>query len=123
MTLKELRDERLRKLDDLKKLDIDAYPARTERSHTLLAISQQFDKLEGKSVSVVGRITNIRKFGKIAFVVVKDATSRLQLFLGADKVAGLKAGEPQLGFDQLPLLDAGDFIQAHGLVIKTKTGE
>jgi lysyl-tRNA synthetase, class II len=122
-TLKELRDERLRKLDELKKLGINAYPARADRTHTLLAITEQFDELEGKQVSVVGRITNIRKFGKIAFVVVRDATGSLQLFLGADKVAGLKADESQLGFDQLPLLDSGDFIEAHGPVIKTKTGE
>lgn len=122
-TLKELRDERLRKLDELKKLGVNPYPANAERTHTLLAVSEQFSELEGKPVSVVGRITNIRKFGKIAFVVVRDATSTLQLFLGADKVAALKAADSQLGFDQLPLLDSGDFIEAHGPVIKTKTGE
>jgi lysyl-tRNA synthetase, class II len=122
-TLKELRDERLRKLDELKKLGVNPYPAAAERTHTLLAISEQFDELEGKQASVVGRITNIRKFGKIAFVVVKDATGTLQLFLGADKVEDLKADISQLGFEQLPLLDPGDFIQAHGPVIKTQTGE
>jgi lysyl-tRNA synthetase, class II len=122
-TLKELRDERLRKLDELKKLGVNPYPAAAERTHTLLAISEQFEELEGKEASVVGRITNIRKFGKIAFVVVKDATGTLQLFLGADKVEGLNAAESQLGFEQLPLLDPGDFIEAHGQVIKTQTGE
>jgi lysyl-tRNA synthetase, class II len=122
-TLKELRDERLRKLDDLKKLGVNPYPADSKRTHTLLAISERFDELEGQEVSVVGRITNIRKFGKIAFVVLKDATGTLQLFMGADKVDGLKADESQLGFDQLPLLDNGDFIEAGGKVIKTKTNE
>lgn len=122
-TLKELRDERLRKLTELKNLGVNPYPAQAERTHTLLAVSEQFVQLEGKPASVVGRITNIRKFGKIAFVVIKDATGTLQLFLGADKMAPLKADESQLGFDQLPLLDAGDFIEAHGPVIKTKTGE
>ncbi|MGH7196232.1 MAG: lysine--tRNA ligase [Candidatus Saccharimonadales bacterium] len=122
-TLKELRDERLRKLQDLKELGVNSYPAKAERTHTLLAIHERFDELEDKKVSIVGRITNIRKFGKIAFVVVKDATGTLQLFLGADKVEGLKAEDSQLGFDQLPLLDSGDFIEASGPVIKTKTGE
>lgn len=122
-TLKELRDERLRKLDELKKLGVNAYPARAERTHTLLAITEQFSELEGKKTTVVGRITNIRKFGKIAFVVLRDASGSLQLFLGADNVAKLDAGQSQLGFDQLPLLDSGDFIEAHGTVVKTQTGE
>ena len=122
-TLKELRDERLRKLEELKKLGVNPYPANAERTHTLGVITQQFEELEGKPATVVGRITNIRKFGKIAFVVIKDATGTLQLFLGADKVDGLDAKNSQLGFEQLPLLDSGDFIQAHGKVIKTQTGE
>lgn len=122
-TLKELRDERLRKIDELKKLGINPYPATVERSHTLRAVNEQFDELETKEASVVGRITNIRKFGKIAFVVVRDATDTLQLFLGASKVQKVNPKESQLGFEQLPLLDAGDFIEAHGQVIKTKTGE
>lgn len=121
--LKELRDERLRKLDELKKLGVNAYPASAERTHTLLAITEQFSDLESKPVTVVGRITNIRKFGKIAFVVLRDASGTLQLFLGADHVAPLDAAKSQLGFAQLSLLDAGDFIEAHGNVVKTQTGE
>jgi lysyl-tRNA synthetase class 2 len=122
-TLKELRDERLRKLEELKKLGVNPYPAKAERTQTLQAITEQFEQLEGKPASVVGRITNIRKFGKIAFLVVKDATGTLQLFLGASKVEALKASDSQLGFEQLNLLDPGDFIQATGPVIKTQTGE
>jgi lysyl-tRNA synthetase, class II len=122
-TLKELRDERLRKLDELKNLGVNPYPARAERTHTLLAIAQQFSDLEGKPVTVVGRITNIRKFGKIAFVVLRDASGTLQLFLGADHIAPLDAAKSQLGFAQLPLLDSGDFLEAHGTVVKTQTGE
>lgn len=121
--LKELRDERLRKLNELKELGVNPFPARSKRTHTLLAIQQGFAELEGQEVSIVGRITNIRKFGKIAFVVVKDASGLLQLFLGADKVADAVPAESQLGFAQLPLLDSGDFIEATGTVIKTKTGE
>jgi lysyl-tRNA synthetase class 2 len=122
-TLKELRDERLRKLEELKKLGINPYPAESRRTHTLSEISDTFTELESKEVSVVGRVTGIRKFGKIAFVVIRDQSGQLQLFLGQDKVAGLDAGKSQLGFDQLPLLDSGDFVEAHGPVIKTQTGE
>jgi lysyl-tRNA synthetase, class II len=122
-TLKELRDERLRKLDELKKLGVNPYPADSARTHQLAKIVDSFTELEGKIASVVGRIVNIRKFGKIAFVVIRDASGSLQLFLAADQVAALDAPKSQLGFEQLPLLDSGDFVEATGVVAKTKTGE
>ncbi|HSW66632.1 MAG TPA: lysine--tRNA ligase [Bacillota bacterium] len=122
-TLKDFRDERLRKLEELKKLGVNPYPANTERTHKLAQIIEQFDQLQGQEVSVVGRIVNIRKFGKIAFVVIRDASGTLQLFLREGVVETLKAEDSQLGIEQLPLLDSGDFVEAHGPVIKTQTGE
>lgn len=122
-TLSELRGERLRKLEELQKLGVNPYPASSNRTHKLGQISDQFNQLEGQEVSVVGRITNIRKFGKIAFVVVKDASGSLQLFLSAQSVQPLDSANSVMGFEQLPLLDSGDFIEATGKVIKTKTGE
>ncbi len=122
-TLKELRDERLRKLDELKQLGVNPYPAQANRTHTLRQITDQFNELEGQTVSVVGRVLNIRKFGKIAFVVIRDQSGNLQLFLAEDQVAPLDAPQSQLGFDQLPLIDSGDFVEANGVVAKTKTGE
>jgi lysyl-tRNA synthetase class 2 len=122
-TLKDYRDERLRKLQELRDLGVNPYPARTERTHTLGQIVGDFETLEATDVSVVGRIVNIRKFGKIAFVVIRDASGLLQLFFREGVVEGLKADDSQLGMEHLPLLDSGDFIEAHGPVIKTKTGE
>jgi lysyl-tRNA synthetase class 2 len=122
-TLKDYRDERLRKLDELKQLGINPYPARSERTNLLSEITDDFEKLSGKSVHVVGRILNIRKIGKIAFIVVRDASGKVQLFLRDGIVEDLSPKESQLGFKQLPLLDSGDFIEAEGTVIKTQTGE
>lgn len=122
-TLKDYRDERLRKLEDLKKLGVDPYPARSTRTHKVAAITDDFDQLEGQEVSVVGRITNIRKFGKIAFIVIRDASGSVQLFLRGGTVESLRAEDSQLGIEQLPLLDSGDFVEAQGKVIKTQTGE
>jgi lysyl-tRNA synthetase class 2 len=122
-TLKELRDERLRKLEELKRLGINPYPAHSERSYKLDEISAKFAELEGQQLSVAGRITNIRKFGKIAFLVIRDDSGTLQLFLGQESVGDLNPQESQLGFEQLPLLDIGDFVEAHGKVVKTQTGE
>jgi lysyl-tRNA synthetase class 2 len=122
-TLKELRDERLRKLAELRDLGVNPYPADVTRTHDLQTVKDAFAGLEGQTVSVVGRIQNIRKFGKIAFVVIKDASGTLQLFLGENDMAVLDAAHSQIGFAQLPLLDTGDFVQASGIVIKTQTGE
>jgi lysyl-tRNA synthetase class 2 len=122
-TLKELRDERLRKLNALKELGINPYPSYVKRSHALSDVVAKFDALTGSMVSVVGRIIAIRKFGKIAFLVIKDAGGQIQLFLSADKMEGANPENSQIGFVQLPLLDVGDFVEAHGLVIKTQTGE
>lgn len=122
-TLKELRDERLRKLQELTALGVNCYPATANRTHNNSEVTDDFKKLEGRTVTVAGRILGTRKFGKIAFVVLKDATGQLQLFLGSNTVEPLKASDSQLGFEQLNLLDPGDFVEAHGKVIKTQTGE
>lgn len=135
-TLQDYRDERLRKLEELKKKGINPYPSAATRTHYAGKIKQSFDTLENTPVTVVGRITAIRKFGKIAFIVLKDQTGEIQLYLTADNVVteryigdelagpGDTAYNPGfLGIDDLPLLDTGDFIQAGGLVGKTQTGE
>lgn len=122
-TLKELRDERLRKLDDLHKLGVNAYPAQSTRSHKIEQIINDFETLQGQTVTVTGRILGTRKFGKIAFFVLKDATGSTQLFLKHDVMAELDVDASQLGFAQINLLDPGDFIEATGPLIKTQTGE
>lgn len=122
-TLKELRDERLRKLNELKTLGINPYPAKTNRTHMMGTVVVEFDALEGQTVTVAGRVAGIRKFGKLAFIVLKDEGGQLQLFIREGDIEGLKADNGQLGIKDLPLLDSGDFVEATGEVIKTKTGE
>lgn len=122
-TLKELRDERLRKLDELRQLGINPYPAQTNRTHDLQAIHMDFPELEGTSVTVVGRIVSIRKFGKIAFIVIKDDTDKLQLFWRATEGVSADRTNSELLISDIALLDVGDFVEASGTVIKTQTGE
>lgn len=122
-TLKDYRDERIRKLDELKKLGVNPYPADSHRTHHAHDVATGFDELEGKTVTVAGRITGIRKFGKLAFIVVRDVTGTLQLFIRDGELGELDAERGILGIKQLPLLDTGDFVEATGEVIRTKTGE
>lgn len=122
-TLQDYRDERLRKLQELKGLGINPYPATTHRTHRTHEIIDQFDELESQTVSVVGRIVGLRKFGKLAFIVLRDISGEVQLFLHGPDVAELDTAKGIVGMKQLTLLDTGDFVEATGEVIKTKTGE
>jgi lysyl-tRNA synthetase class 2 len=122
-TLQDYRDERLRKLDELKALGVNPFPAESHRTHQTGVVSAQFEQLEGQTVTVAGRITSIRKFGKLAFIVVRDLSGQVQLFLRAGEVAELDGPNGIIGLKELPLLDTGDFIEATGPVIKTQTGE
>lgn len=121
-TLQDFRNERLRKLEELKKLGINPYPATSRRTHNNLQVVTDFDDLDGKKATVVGRIVSIRKFGKLAFVVIRDSTGDVQLFWRADdSKPDFKNSE--IGIENISLLDTGDFVECTGKVIKTKTGE
>ncbi|MDR2524146.1 MAG: lysine--tRNA ligase [Candidatus Nomurabacteria bacterium] len=120
-TLQDFRNERLRKLNEIREMGVDPYPAETTRDTEIGAVTADFAAMDGKTVTVAGRITSIRKFGKIAFIVVRDYSGEVQLFLKDGEIEG-SAGD---GFNlkNLNLLDSGDFIEATGEVGKTKTGE
>lgn len=67
-------------------------------------------------VAVAGRIMAMRRQGKIAFLVLKDATGELQLFVRINNV-----GED--AFEAIKGLDVGDWIGARGCVMRTRRGE
>jgi lysyl-tRNA synthetase class 2 len=119
--MKEFRDERIKKLNEIKALGINPYPAQTHRTNMIGDVTGDFEKFEGRKITVAGRISGIRKFGKIAFVVVRDFSGEMQLFLKDGEIDG--SDKESFGLDNLNLLDTGDFVEATGAVGKTKTGE
>lgn len=122
-TMKEFREERIKKLEKLRSMGYNPYPAKANRTVMADTVSTDFDTLNGKTETVFGRIKSIRKFGKIAFIVIRDFSGTLQLFLQAQNLHGSDSSKGFIGIDDLNLLDTGDFIEATGEVIKTKTGE
>lgn len=122
-TLQDYRNERLRKLETLRQLGVDPYPARAERTHGCGEVVEKYDELDGQTVSVVGRVAALRSFGKLAFIKLRDASGEVQLYLQRDNVAELDAARGVLGMKQLKLLDTGDFVQAAGVMTATQTGE
>ena len=124
-TLKDFRDERLRKLTELKELGINPYPAKSNRSHDTIQITDEFDQIEGRQVIIAGRIMSIRKFGKLAFIVVRDMSGQVQLFIrkGDSSSEADRSNSELLMPAEIGLLDTGDFVECYGIVIKTQTGE
>lgn len=122
-TLQDYRDERLRKLEELKSLGVNPYPADAHRTHTATDAVNHYDELQGKEVTVAGRIVSIRSFGKLAFIKLRDESGSIQLYLQDSEMTTLEAEQGVLGIKELRLLDTGDFIEATGELVTTKTGE
>lgn len=118
-TLNDYRDERLRKLEEIRSLGVDPYPAKSHRNTKISMILNHFDEKDGQEVCIAGRIVAIRSFGKIAFVKIRDYFGEIQIFM--QKVDEVDEGN--FGVKQLKLLDTGDFIEAKGTVGKSSTGE
>lgn len=119
MTLDDYRDERLRKLKEIRELGINPYPAKSRRTDRISDILNHFDEKDGQEVCIAGRITAIRSFGKIAFVKIRDYYGEIQIFMQkSDEVP-----EGEFGIKNLKLLDTGDFVEAKGEVGKSSTGE
>lgn len=118
-TLNDYRDERLKKLAEIRSLGIDPYPAKSHRNTKISAVMNHFDEKDGQTVCVAGRIVAIRSFGKIAFVKIRDYFGEIQIFM--QKTDDIPTGH--FGLNQLRLLDTGDFIEAEGTVGKSSTGE
>lgn len=118
-TLADYRDERLRKLEEIRARGIDPYPAKSYRNTKIGTILNHFDEKDGQEVIVAGRIIAIRSFGKLAFVKIRDYTGEVQIFM--EKTDQTQDG--YFGVKELKLLDTGDFIEADGKVGKSSTGE
>jgi lysyl-tRNA synthetase, class II len=118
-----IEENRLEKVQRLRENGIEPYPTRAERTHTSQQAIQAFEQAETADpndpvrVSLAGRLRSVRPMGKIIFAHIDDGAGRIQLFLRAN----------DLGAEQMELFnreyDLGDFIQANGEMMRTKTGE
>ncbi len=122
-TLNEIRKVRLGKAASLRTLGLNPYPSRSRRTHYAKAVLDDFAGLEGKKVTVAGRLMSWRKQGALAFGHVQDQTGRIQLFLRRQLVQATNAAEGILGYENASLLDLGDVVEAAGTVVRTERGE
>ena len=119
MALEEIRKARLKKLENLKKAGIEPYPAESFRTHTVGEAIERFDEFfESKEkLTLAGRLMSFREHGGSVFCDLKEESGLIQLFFKKDIL-----GEEQFKFF-LENFDIGDFIEATGPLIRTKTGE
>ena len=87
-----------------------------EVTATSKEIKEQFDELEGKTVSVAGRLMSKRGMGKVIFADLQDNESRIQLYIKFDEM-------PEAEFGDCRKLDIGDIVGAQGDVFRTQRGE
>ena len=87
-----------------------------EVTHHSQEIKDGFETLEGKQVSIAGRVMSKRVMGKASFCNVQDLQGDIQVYVARDSIGE----EPYADFKKY---DVGDIVGIEGVVFKTKTGE
>lgn len=123
----QLEKIRLQKIEELRAQGINPYPTRAERTHSsaqaiaALEMSEQLAR-EGNAptevkATLAGRIRATRPMGKLTFAHIEDGDGKIQLFFRINEV-----GQEKIDFFNR-MYDLGDFIQASGVMMRTRTGE
>ena len=117
----ELFNQRLKKLDEIKKLKLNPYPYKYENKDNAKHILEHFKNLKDQEktkhkVSIAGRLMTIRAMGKATFAHIQDQTGKVQIYLREDDL------KKQYG-NFTSLIDIGDIIGIKGTVFRTKMGE
>jgi len=112
--------QRLEKLNKIRSRNIDPYPHRFTRTHTIQAAialfqQQELSNAEGPKVSLAGRIMAQRSMGKATFIDLRDGSGKIQVYLRRDM------GEEK--YNYIHDFDIGDFMGISGKVFRTKSGE
>ena len=115
--LNQLRKVRREKLAELQQCGKDPFViTKYDQTHHSQEIKDNYDELEGKQVSVAGRMMSKRVMGKASFCNVQDLKGNIQSYVARDSV-----GEEN--YKEFKKLDVGDVIGIEGEVFRTKTGE
>ena len=120
MALSEQEIIRREKLQSLRNLGINPYPANLfPVNHTSKQIKESFE--EGKKVIVAGRLMSVRDQGKACFAELQDSEGRIQLYVNRDVLC---EGDDKTLYNQVfkKLTDLGDFIGIEGELFTTKVG-
>ena len=120
-SIEELRDERIKKIELLKKSGMEPFPVSVSRDYSIPEVKKDFDKLakssEEKNISIAGRVIITRGQGAILFVVLQEEGERFQAVLKKDSI-----DEDKFNLF-VNTTDNGDFISVTGSLFITQRGE
>ncbi len=116
---------RRQSLEELTKLGIDPYPAKTfEVNATAKDIHENYErsKLDYKDIKIAGRIMTRRIMGNASFAEIQDASGRIQIYMKRDELC---PGEDKSFYNLVfkKYMDLGDIVGVNGYVFTTQTGE
>ncbi len=112
-----LSQVRVEKLQALQEAGKDPFQiTKYDQTHHSADIKADFEALEGKTVSVAGRMMSKRVMGKASFCGVRDLKGDIQSYVARDSI-----GEEE--YKEFKKMDIGDIVGIRGEVFKTKTGE
>jgi len=121
--IEQLIENRLAKLDELRELGLEPYPARYRVEESVKAAKHRFadttaEELETEKpeVRLAGRLRAVRGHGKVSFVDLSDGDEQFQLYLRRDDL-------DEVSWKAFKLLDLGDFIGVEGRVFRTRSNE
>ncbi|AIN73533.1 lysine--tRNA ligase [Flavobacterium psychrophilum] len=120
MQLSEQEIIRREKLNALRQLGINPYPADLfPVNHTSKQVKENFE--EGKKVTLAGRLMSVRDQGKASFAELQDSEGRVQLYFNRDVIC---EGDDKTLYNQVfkKLTDLGDFIGVEGELFTTQVG-
>lgn len=116
-----LREERLKEIDELKKLGLDPFGKRFEGKQPIIEIKEHFSEIasgepSNEKVIVAGRIKALRSHGKAAFADLEDQTGKIQIYVKSNVIG-------HDSFEIFKKVTVGDIIGISGSLFKTRTGE
>jgi len=114
--------ERLKKIEELRKLGVNPYPYSYDVKSYSLELQEKYKKLKPEEktkdfVKVAGRLMTFRDLGKIAFGVLQDSKGKIQITLQDSETP-----EKDISFFK-KFIDSGDFVGVEGTIFRTKRGE
>jgi lysyl-tRNA synthetase class 2 len=123
MDLSDLERVRVEKIERMRAAGVEPYPTRNSVTHTAAEAAQAFETAEASDspepvqVTVAGRLRSMRLMGKLIFAHIEDGSGRLQLFLRVNELGEQAMERFRTEFD------LGDFVQATGPMMRTRSGE
>ncbi|MBW6515691.1 MAG: lysine--tRNA ligase [Candidatus Cloacimonetes bacterium] len=110
-----LKREKLQKIIEM---GINPYHNRVERTHQIKELQQKRENLlqSQEEITIAGRLTALRRHGKIGFANIEDMSGKIQLYVRLDTIG-------EADYEIYKHCDLGDFIQTRGVAIITERGE